>query len=103
MVDLASRSPCGPSNHLVHRHSQCQKLAHNVQHVFHASIHASDMKVTRDRVREKALLNSGHDNPPGKAAAAVPYVEDHTAFPALDHSSVHLAGGIDLVAETRIA
>src|SRR3954447_5494293 len=60
------------------------------------------MEVTRNRVRQKALLNRGYDDSPGKTAPAVADVEDHTPFAACDHSGVHFSRRIDLVTKTRI-
>ena len=70
-------------DHVVQRHPHGQELAHHVEHVLHARVHAADVQVGRDGVGEEALLDRRHRDAPGEAAAAVADVEDHAALAAL--------------------
>ena len=75
-------------DHVVERHAHRQELAHHVEHVLHAGVHAADVQVGRDRVGEEAILHRRHRDAPEEAAAAVADVEDHAALAALEQRRV---------------
>ena len=51
LLHLARGIPRGPADHVVERHAEREELAHHVQHVLHAGVHAADVEVGRNRVR----------------------------------------------------
>src|SRR4051794_33819851 len=96
-MDLPGRVSGGAGGDVIQLHAHGQKLVHDVEHVFHAGVHAAGVEVGRDGVRQESLLHGGDGDPPGEAAAAVPDVEDHAAFAPFDHPGVQLSLIVELV------
>ena len=96
-LDLPRRIPGRARDDVVDRQPEGQKLAHHVQHVFHAGVHASRVQVGRDGIGKEAFLDGRHRNAPDEAAAAMPDVEDHAALASLVKRRVQAAGrGVEL-------
>ncbi len=90
-MNLAGWIPGRSRHHIVDGESQDQELAHQVQHVLHAAIHAPDVQVRGDRVREKAFLDCRRGDPPGEAPASVADVEDDAALASLPQRRIDMA------------
>ena len=91
MLYFAGRIPGRAGNDLLRSKSEGQEFTHEVQHVFHACVHAVDVKVRRNGIGEEALLNGGNCDAPGEAATAVPDIEYNASFAAFPHAGIQLA------------
>src|SRR5205085_8089263 len=78
-------------DHVVELHAHGEEFIHDIEHVFHAGIHAADVEVGGNRIGKKALLHGGDGDAPGEAAAAVADVEDDAAFAARAHPRIELS------------
>src|SRR5579864_2775998 len=94
MLDLTRGIPRRARDHIVQRHPYIQKLGHDVQHVLHAGVHAGDVQVGRDRIRDKSLLDRRHCLPKQKTASAMSHIEDHAALPRFEQIRPHFSAVI---------
>ena len=69
-MNLAGRVPGGTADDFIGRHAHREELIHDVQHVFHAGIHAADVEVGGYGVGDKAILDHGNGERELEAAAA---------------------------------
>src|SRR5262245_13571726 len=76
VLDFAGRIPCGAKNHIVERHTHRQKLVHHIEHVFHPSVHAPDVEVSRDGIGKKPLFHCGDRNPPHEASSTMAHIKN---------------------------
>src|SRR5690606_6639473 len=101
-VNHFCRSPCCARNDFVERHSEVEKLRHDVEHVLHALVHTSCVKVSTDRIRSESLLNGWDGDLVGETSATVANVKDDSALLSFEdkrfefailndgHSSLHI-------------
>src|SRR5262249_21764588 len=100
LLDLASGVPCGAQDHVIKRHPQGEKLAHHIEHVFHAGVGTAGVQVCGDRVGKKALLHNWHRDPPGETPAAVPDIEKDAAPSTFEQRMVCMTGGVQLTPQS---
>jgi hypothetical protein len=90
-LDLARGVPCRAPDYIVDWHPHVQELGHDVEHAFHAGVHAADVQVSGYRVGHESLLDGGHGLAKQKAASAMAHIENHAAFAGFKQVRPYLA------------
>ena len=90
-LDHLRRVPGRAQNHVLQRHPQREELAHDVEHVLHARVHAADVKVGRDGVGIEAFLEGLHGRAEHEAPGPVADVEDDALLLRREDGRVDLA------------
>src|SRR5262249_44091833 len=102
LVERAGAVPRRAQDHVFQGQAQGQELAHDVEHVEHACVHAVGVQVGGDGVGDKAFLDDGDGDAPGETAAAVADVEEDAAAAADGQARIGPARRSQLVAPAGI-